>query len=104
MAQTGANLPIEIEREAGALISDLQAVGWTVSTSLYSPKSFGNWYVDLHRSGVAIRLVKDRSQYMVHGPRKEELEAAGLWWAFDSLSEFRQTVLKWAVNPSLPKG
>jgi hypothetical protein len=99
MTQRDGNLPIEITKEAGALISALQAAGWTVVESLYSPKSFGNWYVDLHRSGIVIRLVKDRSQYMIRGHRKEELEPVGLWKAFDSVEEFSQAILKWAAGP-----
>jgi hypothetical protein len=99
MTHNGADLPLEIEQEAGALISNLQAAGWTVSDAFYDRQAFGNWYVNLHRAGVPIQLVKDRSQYMVHGPSKEEQEAAGLWIAFNSFEEFRQAVVKWAAKP-----
>jgi hypothetical protein len=47
-----------------------------------------------------MRLLKDRSQYMVTGLAKEVFKAAGLWWVFDSLNELQTTVARWA-NRSL---
>jgi hypothetical protein len=94
-----ANLPVEIDQEAGALLQQLYAVGWKVSVSHYDANSFGNWYVDLRFSNLMIRLFKDRSQYMIDGPPKKELEAAGLRKAFEDMEEFQHAVIKWANSP-----
>jgi hypothetical protein len=86
----------EIQAEIGMLVSTLQALGWTLSDSRYDAKVFGNWYVDLEGFGSAIRLVKDRSQYMVREVPIETLKTAGLWKAFDDLEEFQAAVSRWA--------
>jgi hypothetical protein len=88
----------EVAREVGALISQLQAAGWTVSFARYDPRAFGNWYVDLCHADDNIRLMKDRSQYMFEGPTIKELQAAGLWRAFDDLDEFCRAVIHWATE------
>ena len=100
MPDEDEKLPSEVEAEAGALLSELRADGWTVCASGYNAQEFGNWYVDLRRADNAIRLVKDRSQYMIDGPPTEAIKTAGLWRAFENLDEFRQLVIKWAGNPS----
>jgi hypothetical protein len=90
-------LPVEIAKEADELISELQAIGWTISAAHYDARSFGNWYVDLCKANDRIRLTKDRSQYTFSGPSIPEIQAAALWKAFDNLEEFRHAVAKWAV-------
>jgi hypothetical protein len=101
MTQRDTNLAIEVEAEAGVMISDLRKAGWTVTASYYDAECFGNWLVDLFRAGVAIRLVKDRSQYFVRGP-VDEIKAAGLFRAFNSLQDFRQAITNWATNRQIP--
>jgi hypothetical protein len=91
-------LPGEVAKEIGALVSQLQAVGWTVSFAQYDPKMFGGWYVDLGRADQTIRLTKDRSQYILSGPSIKELQAAGLWKAFDDLDEFCRAAIHWATE------
>jgi hypothetical protein len=66
-----------------------------VNDCYYDPETFGNWYVDLTRGDVTIRLVKDRSQYYVAGPT-ESIKAAGLWKSFAELNDFRDAVASWA--------
>ena len=95
-------VPVEIERDAGTLLAELRAGGWHVSASEYDATAFGNWLVDLQRDGVAIRLLKDRSQYMVTGLSTEVLKAAGLWQAFDSLEELQMTLARWATRSLNP--
>lgn len=102
MANIGARLPLEIQSEAGGLFSDLLTSGWIIAACQYDPNCFGNWRVDLARNGRALRLVKDRSQYMIAGPPMEDLENAGLWKAFNDLEEFRRTVSRWAMQPDQP--
>jgi hypothetical protein len=92
------SLPGEVAREIGALVSQLQYVGWTVSFAQYDPDIFGNWYVDLGHADQTIRLTKDRSQYMLSGPSIEELQAAGLCKAFDDLDEFCRVVTRWVTS------
>jgi hypothetical protein len=91
-------LPVEVEKEVGGLIAQLQSAGWTVSAHRYDTKSFGNWYVDLYRGNQRIRLVKDRSQYSIDGSHVDSIKAAGLSKAFDDLNEFRQSVSKFATS------
>lgn len=88
-------LPREVEDEIGSLLSDLNEAGFSPKASLYSPEAFGNWYVDLKGPIGAFRIIKDRSQYIVDGPKTEELEAAGLWRSFDSLDEFGKVLMNW---------
>src|ERR1700756_3093785 len=80
----GGAVPSEIATEAGELISELRTVGWTVQTSQFDARLFGNWLVDLRRGGRTLRLVKDRSQFMVAGPPTQAMKDVGLWRAFDS--------------------
>jgi hypothetical protein len=99
MLSAGASVPREIEREAGGLLADLQNAGWNTVASLFDASFFGNWYVDLDRNGRCIRLVKDRSQYMITGPSTQEIKDVGLWRAFDDYEEFRRMVSVWAMQP-----
>jgi hypothetical protein len=99
MFSEGADLPVEVESEVGALIADLREAGWTVSASRYDARVFGNWYVDLRRKNQTIRLMKDRSQYTIGGPPIEEIKAAGLRRSFDNLYEFQQAIVRWTTNP-----
>jgi len=88
-------LPYEIEREAGPIIVALVAAGWDIHDARYAPEQFGNWWVDMVREGVGIRLVKDRSQYSVDGPA-EKLKAWGLWKSFDDRADFVSAVTRFA--------
>jgi hypothetical protein len=92
-------LPREIEAEARELISELGSAGWTVAASEYNGNAFGNWYVDLSRGSRTLRLVKDRSQYMIGGPPTQGMKDVGLWKAFDSFGEFRRLISEWARLP-----
>ena len=98
MPESGFKLPVEVEKEAGPLLAGLRAGGWQVSASEYDASAFGNWLIDLQRDGVVMRLLKDRSQYMVTGLPKEVLKAAGLWRPFDSLNELQMAVTRWAQS------
>jgi hypothetical protein len=91
-------LPIEIADEVGEVISNLCSLEWKLLNAFYDKKIFGNWYVDLHRADMTIRLVKDRSQYQLTGLSREDLETAGLYGVFEDLVRFRFTVTKWAEN------
>ena len=91
-------LPTEVEEEVGALVSELIRAGWKLSGASYKPQMFGNWIVELQRDGSEIRLVKDKSQYYLDGPPRDELQTHGLWRAFIDLSEFRSSLLEWVVG------
>jgi len=96
MPDSDKSLPSEIKMEVGKLISRLSTAGWVVSDCRYDPKAFGNWYVDLSRDRLTIRLTKDRSQYFVDRLPAEELKDAGLWRAFDNVEEFQNAIIQWA--------
>ncbi len=61
--QRSSDLPQQIKDEIGPLISVFRVAGWMVNDCYYDSEAFGNWYADLTRGDVTIRLVKDRSQY-----------------------------------------
>jgi hypothetical protein len=98
MGDEGPVVSDQIRSEVGSLLDGLEAFGWTVSSSRYDPNVMGNWFVDMSRSGVILRLIKDRGQYLVDGPRQEELAAEGLWRAFDSFDEFSRLVVGFATR------
>ena len=60
-----------------SILAELRAGGWQVSASEYDPSAFGNWFVDVQRDGVVMRMLKDRSQYLVTGLPKEVLKGSG---------------------------
>lgn len=91
-------IPREIVAEAGELISELRSGGWTVGEYQFDATVFGNWFLDLRRKGYTLRLVKDRSQFMLGGPPTQELRNAGLWQTFDSFEEFRGAIRRWAID------
>jgi hypothetical protein len=94
---SGEKKPIqgEVEKEIGELISQLSTAGWAILASRYEPKVFGNWFVDVHRDGITVRLVKDRSQYFVDRLATKEIKASDQLGAFSNLQEFREAVIKW---------
>ncbi len=91
-------IPREVAAEAGELISELRSGGWTVGDCQFDAKVFGNWFLDLQRRGFTLRLVKDRSQFMLGGPPTQELRKAGLLQTFDSFEEFRDAIRRWAIG------
>src|SRR3954451_6872222 len=93
-------LPPEVEHELGSLLSELNRAGFVPEGSLYSPEAFGNRYVDFAGPAERFRIIKDRSVYVIDGPTKEEREHAGLWRGFDSLGEFRTTLMNWLRSKS----
>ena len=88
-------IPHEVEQDIGGLIRALHALGAEVINARYDPESFGNYEISFRAPRVAFRITRDRSQYILHGPPRQELEAAGLWRAFDYRSEFEETLLVW---------
>jgi hypothetical protein len=92
------NLPADIAREAGSLISTLRTAGWTLLEARYDAKTLGNWHIDLARDDLSLRLVKDRSQFFVDGPPVQELKATGLWRAFEDFAEFQRVIVNWVIG------
>lgn len=95
MEDGSETVPVEIAAEAGVLIDELRLAGWTVHESQFDAKFFGNWFVDLRCENRALRLLKDRSQFMVGGPPTQEIKDAGLWRAFESFEQFCNAVRKY---------
>lgn len=92
-------LPSEIAGDLEDLLDDFAAMGIRPTASQYDAQSFGNYVVDLAGDRV-FRITRDRYQYILYGPAREELEKVDLWRAYDDLGSFRRAVLKWlgAVN------
>ena len=97
MGDDGLLVADQIRREAGSLLDELKTFGWSVSASTYSHEVMGNWFVDISREEVKLRLVKDRGQYMLDGP-KQDLTAEDLWRAFDRFDEFSKAVIGFAIR------
>jgi hypothetical protein len=89
------SLPPEVSADMGDLVSELETLGATVEGARYDAKSFGDFEICFRALGLAFRVTRDRGQYMVHGPSREQLETAGLWRAFDRKEEFSQALLAW---------
>jgi hypothetical protein len=98
MTNDAETVPREIVIEAGELIAELRAFGWVVSASQFDAGSFGNWFVDLQRGSRTLRLVKDRSQFMLAGPPTQAMRDAGLWRAFDSFEKFSVAIRNWGLH------
>jgi hypothetical protein len=92
------SLPIEIAKDAGSLISTPRVAGWILLEARYDAKTMGNWYVDLARDDLSLRLVKDRSQFFITGPPIEDLKVAGLGRVFDNFTEFQQAIVNWVIG------
>jgi hypothetical protein len=88
-------IPNEVEEDIGELIRTIHSLGAEVTDARYDAQSFGNYEVSFHTPKVAFRITRDRSQYMIHGPERRQLEQAGLWRAFDRRIEFEETLLEW---------
>ena len=80
------------------LVSALLSRGWNVVSSSYDASCFGNWHIDMRNGGSTLRIVKDRSQYMIDGSELHELKAAGLFRAFGGLQEFRNAIMNWLAT------
>jgi hypothetical protein len=80
--------------DAGALLSELAALGFTATDSRYDPTDFGNYYVELEGAGEIFRIVRERSLYLLEGDH-QRLAAQGLLRAFDGLPALRLAVLKY---------
>jgi hypothetical protein len=100
ISQRGRIKPVDVEPEiradVGPMLDQLAAYGYRLESSTYSPECFGNWVIQL-KGPRAIRLFKDRSQFMVSGDRST-LDEVGLSRAFDDPEEFSKLVLAWAAG------
>jgi len=84
----------EILADAGALLSELAALGIRETGSAYDPAAFGNYYVDLTGPHGDFRITRDRGQYLLDGDL-ERLRDLGLFRAFDRMPDFRDAVLRY---------
>jgi hypothetical protein len=87
-------LPATIQHALAPLASTLAAAQLTPSGWEYSD-SFGNFLVAFRGSGRELTLNRDRGQFIVGGPDRDSLEAAGLWRAFDTAEELLPPLARW---------
>jgi hypothetical protein len=89
-------LPNGVIDDLGTLLPALRELGYSPIASQHSPWSFGgDYFVDFTGpGGHGVRVLYDRSQYTVEAERAE-LEAAGLWKAFNERPEFERSLLAW---------
>jgi hypothetical protein len=88
-------IPKEIKADIGPLLDLLKERGCSISTSLYSAESFGNYYVDLYLGTVWFRIVRDRLQYFVEAKSPGDRLPEELNAAFDDRSSFERSLLAW---------
>ena len=91
-------VPRKVASEINNILMELLQSGWQVFDYRYDSQSFGNWCVQLVRKDLSIRVIKDRSQYFLDGPSKNELGGTDLERTFDERTEFRRALAHWAVN------
>jgi hypothetical protein len=89
------DLPAQIRSALAPLESTLGAAQLLPTSWEYSEKAFGNFAVVFQGSGRNFSLVRDRGQFMVSGPGRQELEGAGLWKAFDTTHELLPSLARW---------
>ena len=94
-----SDLDERIREEIGEELRPLLEAGFTVTSSMYSEAAFGNFFVDLRRGEEELRIVRDRSEYMVRGD-ETGLKRAGLWRAFDSKAEFFRDLTRYLIEGS----
>lgn len=92
-----SDLDERIREEIGEELRPLLKVGFVVISSMYSETAFGNFYVDLRRGANELRIVRDRSEYMVRG-EEAGLKRAGLGRAFDSKAEFFRNLRRYVIE------
>ena len=86
------SIPAAIAQDIGPLLDELFAIGVTIPALRFDAEHFGNYYVDLDARGAALRIVRDRGQYLLEAPI-ERLKSLGLFRAIDSREELREAVL-----------
>jgi hypothetical protein len=88
-------IPKEVASDIGPFLSRLAELGYEPTGSLYSPESFGNYYVDLMYGKTWLRVVRDRNQYFIDTSSTAQLRKDGMLRAFDDRKAFEQAVLHW---------
>ncbi|HWS71549.1 MAG TPA: hypothetical protein VN605_05520 [Thermoanaerobaculia bacterium] len=82
----------EIELDLGALLNELEEMGFEIVHARYDARAFGNYVVTLRGPSRELVLVRDRGQYFVEGSILE-LGPLGLWEAFDKKETFCERLL-----------
>ncbi|MGB5259987.1 MAG: hypothetical protein WBO34_05620 [Gammaproteobacteria bacterium] len=70
----------------------LESLGYKLVKS--EPGSMDSGIVAFSNEEKQIEITKDRSQWMLAGP-KDELEPIGLWRAFDDTHEFKDALVRY---------
>ena len=82
-------------------MAELWAGGLQVSASENDASAFGNWLIDLHRDGVVMRLLKDRSQQRIpHNEVLDYLLLKLIWCRHKEKVVLHSDRLRWEDSPS----
>lgn len=84
-----------IEADLKDLLPELATFGLEPASSWYDAQAFGNYVVAFEGREFPLRVVRDRSQYRVDGPAREELLFAGLFYAFADRARFESALIDW---------
>ena len=94
-----ASLPSDVAQALSPLLAQLAERG-AEPTSYESSASFGNFAVSFAANTREFMIARDRGQFIVSGPSRQELESAGLWRAFVGVRELSTPLLAWVASES----
>lgn len=97
-----SELPLEIRQESEALLNELAALGWEITAAMYEATFYGDWFVDLHRAGKSIRLIKENALFTFENFVETETEDPEPV-TYETFVTFHSAVADWAgtQGPSL---
>ena len=87
-------LPADVENALHPLSGELALAGARV-VAVKQSASFGDFAVSFTSADRTFDLVRERGQFLIHGPDQRLLEIAGLWRTFGSVDELRTPLLSW---------
>ena len=97
------DLPDTIRTPLRTLLPLLESLHFSPIKYQYSAEAFGNFLVSFRSPGGAgFQLTRDRSQFLVDGPSQHLLEQAGLFGAFDDISELQPLLLAFLTPHNQP--
>ena len=75
-----------IKKLAVDMLAELAEAGWTVHSSEFSSRFFGNWWVTLRRGDQQITITRDRTEFSLDGSSEVGFSQADSLRSFASLA------------------